>query len=148
MKILALHTSEAGSLGSQVFHFKDDWSGTIATNILFSGTQNGCGKSSALRASAVACLRRVAASLQDFAKRQRSHRPLRRPQYHAEGGTLMQARANLNVAFVCENDMLHNRETKSCATILARTCFINAVKTLKNAIKVVLGYANAVVFNF
>jgi hypothetical protein len=34
MKILALHTSEARPLGSQFFHFKDDWSGTIATNIL------------------------------------------------------------------------------------------------------------------
>ena len=34
MKILALHTSEAGPLGSQFFHFKDDWSGTIATHIL------------------------------------------------------------------------------------------------------------------
>ncbi len=39
MKILALHTSEAGPLGSQVFHFKDDWSGTISTNILFSGPE-------------------------------------------------------------------------------------------------------------
>jgi len=52
MKILALHTSEAGPLGSQVFHFKDDWSGTIATNILFSGP-NGCGKFSVSRAMAV-----------------------------------------------------------------------------------------------
>ena len=52
MKILALQTSEAGPLGSQMFHFKDDWSGTIAINILFSDP-NGCGKYSVMRAMAV-----------------------------------------------------------------------------------------------
>jgi ABC-type cobalamin transport system ATPase subunit len=53
MKILALHTSESWPLGSQLFQFKDDWNGTIATNILFSGGPNGCRKSSVLRAMAV-----------------------------------------------------------------------------------------------
>jgi len=52
MKIGAIHTFEAGPLGSQEFQFKDDWSGDIATNILLSGP-NGCGKSSALRAVAM-----------------------------------------------------------------------------------------------
>ena len=52
MKIRAIHVFEAGPLGSRVFDFKDDWSGEIATNILFSGP-NGCGKSSALRAVAM-----------------------------------------------------------------------------------------------
>lgn len=52
MKIRAIHTHEAGPLGSQVFDFKDEWNGEIAPNILFSGP-NGCGKSSVLRAAAM-----------------------------------------------------------------------------------------------
>ncbi|MCF8002972.1 MAG: ATP-binding protein [Chromatiaceae bacterium] len=52
MKIRAIHTREAGPLGSQVFDFKDDWGGDIASSILFSGP-NGCGKSSVLRAAAM-----------------------------------------------------------------------------------------------
>lgn len=52
MKIRAIHTYEAGPLGSQVFDFKDSWSDEIAPNILFSGP-NGCGKSSVLRAAAM-----------------------------------------------------------------------------------------------
>lgn len=52
MKIRAIHTFEAGPLGSQVFNFKDDWSGEISSTVLFSGP-NGCGKSSVLRAVAM-----------------------------------------------------------------------------------------------
>jgi len=52
MKIRAIHTHEAGPLGSQIFDFKDSWADEIAPNILFSGP-NGCGKSSVLRAAAM-----------------------------------------------------------------------------------------------
>ncbi|MBU0550717.1 ATP-binding protein [Myxococcota bacterium] len=52
MKIRAIHTYEAGPLGSQVFDFKNEWGGEIAANVLFSGP-NGCGKSSVLRAAAM-----------------------------------------------------------------------------------------------
>ncbi len=52
MKIRAIHTHEAGPLGTQVFDFKDEWGGEVAPNILFSGP-NGCGKSSVLRAVAM-----------------------------------------------------------------------------------------------
>lgn len=52
MKIRAIHTHEAGPLGSQVFDFKDSWADEIAPNILFTGP-NGCGQSSVLRAAAM-----------------------------------------------------------------------------------------------
>lgn len=48
MKIQSIHTDHSGPLGSQVFDFRDAWSGETATRILFSGP-NGCGKSSVLR---------------------------------------------------------------------------------------------------
>ena len=51
MKILAIHTQQAGPLGSREFQFADDWSNEVATNILFSGP-NGCGKSFLLRSVA------------------------------------------------------------------------------------------------
>lgn len=51
MKIRAIHTSEAGPLGTQTLSFEDDWNGQCADNILLSGP-NGCGKSSVLRAIA------------------------------------------------------------------------------------------------
>lgn len=52
MKIRAIHTHEAGPLGSREFDFKDDWSNETSATILFSGP-NGCGKSSVLRAVAM-----------------------------------------------------------------------------------------------
>jgi energy-coupling factor transporter ATP-binding protein EcfA2 len=52
MKIRAIHTYQAGPLGTQVFDFHDDWGNQTASRILFSGP-NGCGKSSVLRAVAV-----------------------------------------------------------------------------------------------
>ena len=51
MKLRAIHTLNAGPLGTQTLEFKDDWSGEVADKILFSGP-NGCGKSSVLRAIA------------------------------------------------------------------------------------------------
>ena len=51
MKILAIHTQQAGPLGSREFQFADEWSDEVTANILFSGP-NGCGKSFLLRSVA------------------------------------------------------------------------------------------------
>jgi ABC-type transport system involved in cytochrome c biogenesis ATPase subunit len=51
MKIRAIHTFDAGPLGTQVLDFHDDWSGQTNPRILFSGP-NGCGKTSVLKAVA------------------------------------------------------------------------------------------------
>lgn len=52
MRIRAIHTYEFGTLGTQSFDFRDDWSDETATRILFSGA-NGCGKSTLLRGVAM-----------------------------------------------------------------------------------------------
>lgn len=52
MRIRAIHTYEFGTLGTQSFDFRDDWSDETATRILFSGA-NGCGKSTLLRGIAM-----------------------------------------------------------------------------------------------
>jgi ABC-type transport system involved in cytochrome c biogenesis ATPase subunit len=51
MKIQKILTHEAGPLRSQTFDLCDEWSGEVASKVLFSGP-NGCGKTSVLRAVA------------------------------------------------------------------------------------------------
>ncbi|MBN3864933.1 AAA family ATPase [Pseudomonas frederiksbergensis] len=51
MKIRAIHTLQAGPLGTQAFNLVDAWSGETSSRVLLSGP-NGCGKTSLLRAVA------------------------------------------------------------------------------------------------